>query len=86
MPFLDNITIKSPQTIYNKEESLLGVYKYILKYIIWLNKVLTDLKQTRCIILGIKSYFYKNEIIVVGYHYNRKGWYPEELKVAKIIY
>ena len=30
--------------MYNGEESLLGVYKYILEYIIWLDRVLTDLE------------------------------------------
>ena len=37
-------------------------------------------------VLGVKSYFYKDKIIVVSYYYNGKGRYPEELKVAKIIY
>ena len=37
-------------------------------------------------VLGVKSYFCKDKIIVVGYRYNRKGRYPEELKVAKIVY
>jgi hypothetical protein len=45
-----------------------------------------DLERARYIILGAKSYFYKDKIIVVSYRYNRKGQYPEELKVAKIIY
>ena len=45
-----------------------------------------DLEQARYIILGVKSYFYKDEIIVVSYYYNGKGQYLEELKVAKIIY
>jgi hypothetical protein len=52
----------------------------------WLDGVLVDLEQARCTILGVKSYFYKDKIIVVGYCYNGKGHYPEELKVAKIIY
>ena len=71
---------------YNGEESLLGVRRYILKYIIQLDKVLIDLERARYTILGVKSYFYKDEIIVVGYRYNGKGRYPEELKVVKIIY
>ena len=86
LPFLDDITVKGPQIVYNREESLLGVYRYILEYIIWLDKVLTDLEQARYIILGAKSHFYKNKIIVVSYRCNRKGQYLEELKVAKIIY
>jgi len=48
--------------------------------------VFADLEQARYIILGVKSYFYKDEIIVVSYYYNGKGQYLEELKVAKIIY
>ena len=62
------------------------MHRYILEYIIWLNRVLADLEQARCIILGVKSYFCKDKIIVVGYCCNGKGRYPEELKVAKIIY
>jgi len=60
--------------------------RYILEYIMWLDGVLTDLERARCIILGVKSYFCKDKIIVVSYRCNGKGRYPEELKVVKIIY
>ena len=60
--------------------------RYIIEHIIWLDGVLADLERAGCTILGAKSYFYKDEIIVVSYRYNRKGRYPEELKVAKIVY
>ena len=60
--------------------------RYILEHIIWLDRVLADLERARYTILGTKSHFYKDKIIVVGYHYNSKGRYPEELKVAKIVY
>ena len=86
LPFLDNIIVKGLQTVYNGEESLLGVRRYILEYIIQLDGVLVDLERARYIILGVKSYFYKDKIIVVGYRYNRKGRYLEELKVIKIVY
>ena len=59
--------------IYDGEKSLPGVYRYILEYIVWLDGVLVDLEWARCIILGAKSHFCKDEIIVVGYHYNGKG-------------
>ena len=84
--FLDNIIVKGLQIVYNGKESLLGVRRYILEYIIWLNRVLADLERARYTILGVKSYFCKDKIIVVSYCCNRKGCYPEELKVAKIIY
>jgi hypothetical protein len=53
---------------------------------VWLDGVLVDLERARYTILGAKSYFYKDEIIVVSYCCNRKGRYLEELKVIKIIY
>jgi hypothetical protein len=48
--------------------------------------VLADLERARYTILGVKSYFYKDEIIVVSYYCNRKGQYLGELKVVKIVY
>ena len=86
MLFLDNITVKGPQTVYNREKNLLGVCRYILEHIIWLDRVLIDLERAKYTISGVKSHFYKDEIIVVSYHYNRKGQYLEELKFTKIIY
>ena len=59
--------------MYNGEKSFLGVYRYILEHIVQLDGVLTDLKQARYTILGAKSYFYKDKIIVVSYCYNGKG-------------
>ena len=72
--------------MYNRKKSLLGVYRYILKHIIWLNRVLTNLKCAGYTISSIKSYFCKDKIIIVGYCYNGKGRYLKELKVTKIIY
>ena len=57
-----------------------------MEYIIWLDGVLADLERARYTILGAKSYFYKDKIIVVSYRCNRKGRYLEELKVIKIVY
>ena len=59
--------------MYNGEESFLGVYRYILEHIIWLDGVLADLERAGYMILGVKSYFCKDEIIVVGYCCNGKG-------------
>jgi len=73
LPFLDDIIVKGPQTVYNREESLLGIYRYILEHIMWLNGVLADLERAGYTILGTKSYFCKDEIIVVGYRCNGKG-------------
>jgi len=55
LPFLDNILVKGLRITYNGEESLLGVRRYILEYIIWLDRVLRDLERARYTILGVKS-------------------------------
>ena len=60
--------------------------RYIIEHIIQLDGVLADLEQARYIILGVKSHFYKDKIIVVSYYYNGKGQYLKELKAVKIIY
>jgi len=57
--------------MYNREKSFLGVCKYILEYIIWLDSVFADLEQARYTILGIKSHFYKDKIIIISYYYNK---------------
>ena len=72
--------------MYDGEESLPGVRRYILEHIMWLDGVLADLERAGYTVSGAKSYFYKDEIIVVGYRYNKKGRYLEELKVIKIVY
>ena len=72
--------------MYNSKKSLPGIYRYILEYIIWLNRVLTDLEQAGCTISGTKSIFYKDKIIIVSYCYNRKGRCPDKSKIITIIY
>jgi len=52
----------------------------------WLNGVLVDLKRAKYTILGAKSQFYKDKIIVVSYYCNGERQYLKELKVVKIIY
>jgi hypothetical protein len=42
------------------------------------------LERARYTILGIKSYFYKDKIIVVGYYYNGKGRYPEDRLLERL--
>ena len=84
-PFLNNITIKGAKTTYRGKEALLGVRCYILKYIQQLNAILIDLERVGCIISGAKSYFYKSEIVIIGYLCNGNGRLLKALKVAKII-
>jgi len=47
--------------------------RYILENIIWLDKMLVNLKQAKYIILSAKSHFYKDKIIIINYCCNKKG-------------
>ena len=44
MPFLDDIIVKGLWTMYDGEKSLPSMRRYILEHIIWLDKVLANLK------------------------------------------
>jgi len=48
--------------------------------------VLADLERAKYIILGAKSQFYKDKIIVISYCCNGEKQYLKESKVAKITY
>jgi hypothetical protein len=54
---MDNINIKGPKTIYNNEEIVFGIRRYILEHIIWIDGILTDLKRAGYTILKAKSQF-----------------------------
>jgi hypothetical protein len=47
MLFIDNIKVKGPYTNYSKELKLLGVYRFIFKYLQNLNKALKQIKRAK---------------------------------------
>jgi hypothetical protein len=70
---------------YNNKEAALGVRRYILKHYININKVLINIKLSRCIIAGGKSQFCQLITVIIGYLcgiYNRS---PKNTKVIKIL-
>lgn len=56
-PFLDNVGVKEPKTIYNNEEMAPGIRRYVLEYIQNLDKVPADLERAGVIIARAKSQF-----------------------------
>jgi hypothetical protein len=50
-PFLDDIGVKGLKTDYNREESASNIRRFILKYIINLDRTLTDLECTDITVL-----------------------------------
>ena len=81
IPFINNIIVKGLYTNYNKEEALLGIRRYILKYIQNLDKILKQIKRARATIRP-KSQFYLNRINIIKFIYNLK---EKELLVDKVI-
>lgn len=58
MFFLDDIEVKKLKTMYNNKELLSKIRQYMVKYIQNLDKILTNLKQVKVIIVIIKSQLY----------------------------
>jgi hypothetical protein len=87
MLFLDNIGIKGLKSRYNNKEvpKLLGVRRFILKYIQNLDAVLADLEKTKATISAIKLKFYITRLKIIKYIYNTKKRHPNSTKVLKIL-
>jgi hypothetical protein len=68
LSFIDDIDVKESKTTYNNEKVIFRIRKYILEHIIWINRILTNLKRAKCTISGVKSQFYifKLRVVVLG--------------------
>jgi hypothetical protein len=82
---MNNINIKGPKTIYNNEEIIPRIRRYILEYIIWIDRVLTDLKRAGYTISKAKSQFYMLRLRVIEFIYNTLKRHPDTFKIIKII-
>jgi hypothetical protein len=85
LPFMDNISVKRSKTIYNNEKIIPEIRKYILKHIIWINKILADLKKAGCTISGTKLQFYMSKLRIIGFIYNALGRHFDTFKMIKIV-
>jgi hypothetical protein len=82
---MDNINIKGPKTIYNNKEIIFGIRRYILKYIIWINRVLVNLERVRCTISEIKSQFYMPKLRIIKFICDTLRRHFNISKIIKII-
>jgi hypothetical protein len=85
LPFMDDIGVKGPRTIYNNEEAAPGIRRYMLEYIIWLDGVLADLERAGCTISGLKSQFCMPGIRIVGFICNYLRKHSDSAKIIKIV-
>jgi hypothetical protein len=83
--FIDNINVKGPKTIYNNKKIISGIRKYILKYIIWINGILADLKRAKYTISGAKSQFCMPKLRIMRFICDTLKRHPNIFKVIKIM-
>jgi hypothetical protein len=82
---MDNINIKGFKTTYNNEKIISGFWRYILKHIIWINRVLANLERTKYTILRAKSQFYISGFRIVRFIYDTLKRHSDISKVIKIM-
>ena len=85
MPFIDDITAGGPKVDYRGEEALPRVRRFVLEYIMQLNGVLANIKKVNAMVSSKKYYQGIDYLVVVGYKVRRKGRYPNQKKVEKIV-
>jgi hypothetical protein len=82
---MDNIGIKGLKTTYNNEEIIPRIRRYILKYIIWMDEILTNLKKARCTISGAKSQFYMSRLRIIKFICDTLKQHSNISKIIKIV-
>jgi len=83
MPFLNNISVKKPFTNYRQQKAYLRIRRFILEYILNLDKTLKQLKRSGTII-GAKSQFCQNEMNIIDYATNSAGQKPSATYLLKV--
>ena len=84
MPYLDDVCVKGPKTIYQEEEIEPGIRKYVAKHLSNIDQVLADIERAGATISRHKSDFCYALMIVVGYQIDKNGRHPDIKKVEKI--
>jgi hypothetical protein len=83
--FIDDIRIKGPDLTFNDEEVILRVRRYVLLYLINVDKVLVNLKLGGAIALVIKIQWYRTKGSFLGYLYSIDGRELDPKKVIKLV-
>jgi RNase H-like domain found in reverse transcriptase len=83
-PFLDDIGVKGPRTRYNDEEVAPGIRRFVLEHFQNLDRVLVAVELAGGVI-GPKSQWCMDGIVVVGFVCGSEGRSPESSKVIKIL-
>jgi len=83
--FINDISIKGSKTIYNNEKVVSEIRKYILKHIIWMDRMLTNLERAGYTISKAKLQFCMPELRVIGFIYDILRRHSDISKMIKIV-
>lgn len=81
---MDNVKVKKPKIIYNKEKLVSKIWQYIVSHIENLDYILINLKKAKITIFRAKSQFCKRNIKLVDYICNIDHYHLYIFKVLKI--
>src|SRR5204862_620610 len=72
MPFLDDIGVKGPTSMYSNTEVLPGVRKFVMEHIQVLDRTLEWIERAGCMI-GPKSQFCMKGVVIVRFVWGAEG-------------
>lgn len=84
-PYVDDIAVKGPKTMYNEEEVMPGIRRYVYQHIRNIDRTLYNLELAGLTASGDKLMLCQPAVKVVGYVCDYNGRHPEANKVAKIL-
>jgi hypothetical protein len=84
LPFLDDIGVKGPPSMYYNKEVLLSIRWYVIEHIQFLDKILVGLERAECT-QDPKSQFCLDGISIVGSVCGAEGRTPDSAKVIEIL-
>jgi hypothetical protein len=82
---MNDINVKGPKTTYNNKEIIFKIRRYILKHIIWIDRILADLKRVKYTILKTKSQFCMPKLRVIKFICDILKRHSNIFKVIKIV-
>jgi hypothetical protein len=85
LSFVNDIEVKESKIRYNNEFILFEVRRYVMKHILWLNDVLTDIEKADCIIFEKKSQFCCKELRIVEFVCDVEERHSDTTKMIKIL-
>ena len=83
--FIDNITVKGPQSDYDDEELAPGIRRFVYKYLTTLDRILVRFIIVGIMALGWKFILVTLKLGIVGTTVSREGWHLSHGLTNKVL-